>query len=100
MNAGIGSSTSVEKSDGKYALVIFDTSFATLYAEKTGAVANQTGAFADDSVSFTPEVSGQYNIGMRNRGYLPGTGADNDESSIFFDNVRLAVATPPPSIAL
>jgi len=81
------------------ALVFFSDGFGTLHAEKTGVVANQTGGFADDSVSFTPTVSAKYNVGMRNRGYIPGTGANNNESTIFFDNARL-VAVPEPSAAL
>jgi hypothetical protein len=99
LTVGIGTSTSVNKSSGKYALVFFSDGFGTLHAEKTGVVANQTGSFADDSVSFTPTVSAKYNVGMRNRGYVPGTGANNNESTIFFDNARL-VAVPEPSAAL
>jgi hypothetical protein len=98
LTAGIGSSASVNKNTAKYALVFFSDGFGTLHAEKSGVVANQTGGFADDSVSFTPTLSGKYNIGMRNRGYVPGTGANNNESTVFFDNVRLttpAVVFPP-----
>jgi hypothetical protein len=99
LTVGIGSSTSVNKNTGKYALVFFSDGFGTLHAEKTGLVANQTGGFADDSVSFTPTVSAKYNVGMRNRGFVPGTGANNSESTIFFDNARLVVV-PEPSAAL
>ena len=99
LTVGIGTSTGVNKSEGKYALVFFNSGFSSLLAETTGTVANQTGAFADDSVTFTPATSGTYQVGMRNRGYVPGTGADNNESTIFFDNVRLTVV-PEPSVAL
>jgi hypothetical protein len=100
LTAGIGSSATVNKNTGKYALVFFSDGLGTLLAEKTGVVANQTGAFADDSVSFTPTVSGKYNIGLRNRGFIPGTGANNNESTIFFDNVRLTIPAVvfPPSV--
>lgn len=98
LSVAIGTSASVAKSDGKYALVFFNSNFSVLHAETTGTIAPQLGGFlVDDSVSFTPTTSGIYHVGMRNRGYVPGTGADNNESTIFFDNVRLI---PEPSSAL
>ena len=98
--AGIGTSVGVNKNDGKYALVFFNETFATLHAETTGVVANQTGSFSDDSVQFTPTVSGKYQVGLRNRGYVPGTGGDINESTVFFDNARLDVVPEPSTTAL
>jgi hypothetical protein len=89
LQAGVGTSTSVTKNDGKYQLVVFSADFGTAYVTKNGVVPNRTGAFADDYLIFKPTVSGNYNIGLRNRGYVPGTGGNNNESTIFFDNVRL-----------
>jgi hypothetical protein len=97
LTVGIGTSTSVNKNTGKYALVFFNSNFSSLLAQTTGTIEQKTGGFSDDSVSFTPTVSGNYQVGMRNRGYVPGTGANNNESTIFFDNVRLV---PEPSAAL
>jgi hypothetical protein len=97
LTAGIGTSTAVNKNTGKYALVFFNSNFSSLLAQTTGTIEQKTGAFADVSVSFTPTTSGNYQVGMRNRGYVPGTGANNNESTIFFDNVRLI---PEPSAAL
>lgn len=96
MTVGVGMSSGAPKSDGKFALVFFNQGFSSLLAETAGAISTR-GSFADYSVQFTPTTSGIYQVGMRNRGYVPGTGADNNQSTIFFDNVRLV---PEPSTAL
>jgi hypothetical protein len=88
LTAAVGMSSAAAKSDGRFALVFFNSGFGSLLAQTTGSVSTR-GSFADHSVSFTPTVSGNYQIGMRNRGYVPGTGANNNQSTIFFDNVRL-----------
>lgn len=89
LQAGVGTSTSVDKNNGKYQLVFYSADFGTAYVTKNGVVPNRTGAFVDDTLIFKPTVSGNYNIGLRNRGFVPGTGGNNNESTIFFDNVRL-----------
>lgn len=88
LTASVGMSAEAPKSDGKFALVFFDQNFSTLLAETTGTLATR-GSFADHSIEFTPTTTGLYQVGLRNRGYVPGTGADNDESTVFFDHVRL-----------
>lgn len=96
MTVAIGCSSGAPKTDADYALVFFNSGFSQLMAEKTGVAAWGTNTFTDDSVSFTPTATGDYFVGMRNRGYVPGTGADNSQSTVFFDNVRL-VAVPESS---
>lgn len=102
LKAAIGTSTSVRKNDGKYQFVFYSLDFATALATKDGVVANQTGAFADDFLIYKPTVTGNYNIGLRNRGFVPGTGANNGESTIFFDNVRLTAPDVlyPPNVSI
>lgn len=95
LTAGVAQSTSVEKNDGKFALVFFNWNFSELMVETNGVVANQSGAFVDAYVEFTPTVTAVYHVGMRNRGYVPGTGANSGESTIFFDNVRLTSGVAP-----
>lgn len=99
MTVAIGCSAGAPKTDADYSLVFFNSGFSQELATKTGVATNGTNLFADDSVSFTPTVSGDYFVGMRNRGYVPGTGANNNQSTVFFDNVRL-VAVPEPSVVL
>lgn len=98
LTVGVGMSNGAPKSDGKFAIVFFNTSFTTLLAETAGSISTR-GSFTDYSVDFTPSSSGNYQVGMRNRGYVPGTGANNNESTVFFDNVRLTVI-PEPGAAL
>ena len=93
--AGVGTSTGAAKNDGKYALVFFDAGFGTLLAETSGVVLADLQSFSDFSVDFTPTVTANYQVGVRNRGYVPGTGADNDASTVFFDNARLVALTAP-----
>ena len=95
---GAGSSSGAGKCDAKYALVFFNSNFSTLEAETTGVATFGTNLFTDNNVTFTPSTTGTYHVGARNRGYVPGTGADNNESTVFFDNARLA-AIPEPATA-
>lgn len=83
MTVGVGMSAAVTKGDAKFALVFFNSGFSTLLAETTGTITTR-GSFADYSVTFTPSSSGDYQAGLRCRGYATGT-----ESTVFFDNVRL-----------
>lgn len=94
--AAVAQSATVNKNDANYALVFFTNGFTSLEAVTTGIVANQSGSFVDDSVEFTATTTGIYNVGVRNRGHISGTGADNDESTVFFDNARLVDITPIP----
>lgn len=96
MTVAIGCSSGAPKTNADYSLVFFNSSFSQELATKTGVATYGTNLFSDDSVSFTPSVSGDYFVGMRNRGYVPGTGANNNQSTVFFDNVRL-VTVPEPS---
>lgn len=84
----VGMSAATPKSDGKFALVFFNNNFSALLAESVGVISTR-GSFTDYSVQFTPAATGIYQVGMRNRGYVPGTGANNNQSTIFFDNARL-----------
>lgn len=95
LTASIAQSASVQKNNANYTLVFFDNGFSSVLAETTGVVANQSGAFVDDSVEFTVATTGTYHIGVRNRGHIASTGADNNQSTVFFDNVRLEDTTVP-----
>jgi hypothetical protein len=99
MTVAIGSSSAAPKTNADYSLVFYNSSFSVQQAATVGVATFGTNTFTDASVSFTPSVSGDYFVGMRNRGFVPGTGANNNQSTVFFDNVRL-VAVPEPSAAL
>lgn len=99
MTVAIGCSSGAPKTNADYSLVFFNSNFSTQVAATTGVAIFGTNLFTDNSVSFTPTVSGDYFVGMRNRGFVPGTGANNNQSTVFFDNVRL-VAVPEPAAAL
>ena len=98
--AAIAQAASVNKNDGRSALVVFTDGFGSLEAQTTGVVANQSGTFVDDYVEYTPTATGLYNVGMRNRGVVVGSGANNGESTIFFDNARLEVIPEPATMGL
>lgn len=99
MTVAIGCSSAAPKTNADYSLVFYNSNFSTQLAATTGVAIFGTNLFTDNSVSFTPTVSGDYFVGMRNRGFVPGTGANNNQSTVFFDNVRL-VAVPEPAAAL
>lgn len=99
MTVAIGSSSAAPKTNADYSLVFFNSNFSLEQAATVGVATFGINTFTDASVSFTPTVSGDYFVGMRNRGFVPGTGANNNQSTVFFDNVRL-VAVPEPSAAL
>lgn len=98
LTVGVGMSNGAPKTDAKFALVFYNSGFSSLLAETAGSIGTR-GSFSDYFVEYTPVTSGNYQVGMRNRGYVPGTGANNNQSTVFFDNVRLAVV-PEPSAAL
>jgi hypothetical protein len=117
LNGGDGTATTVSKCDAKFEIgfatapVVPPQNFwyappndyrltdATLLTSTTGVIPNLSGVLVDYAVSFTPSVSGNYNIALRNRGYVDGTGANNQQSTLWFDNVRLSYV-PEPSAAL
>jgi hypothetical protein len=93
------------KDDAKFALVFAPFPIEGIQThglvETAGTMRQQFGTFTDYSVSFTPATSGYYNIGLQNRGYLPGTGDGSNASTIFFDNARLSyIPVPEPTTAL
>lgn len=92
------------KNDAKFALAFvtapitgFDAGGypVTILAEMNGVIPDRTGLFVDYSVSYIPPTSGYYNIALQNRGYVPNTGANNNQSTVFFDNVRLTYSSEP-----
>ena len=87
MTVGVGMSAAVAKDNAIFALVFFNSSFSTLLAE-TKDTNTTRGSFADYSVTFTPSSTANYEVGVRNRGYVPGTGGSG-ASTVLFDNVRL-----------
>lgn len=93
-------SANVNKNDAKVQVMFFDAGFSTVLAANNDVVANQSGTFVDYYVDFTPSTTGNYQVGMRNRGYVPGSGADNNESTLFFDNARLEVIPEPATLGL
>ena len=114
LNGGDGTATTVSKCDAKFEIgfatapvappynplyATYRLTDATLLASTTGISPNLNGVLTDYSCSFTPAVSGNYNIALRNRGYVEDTGADNMQSTLWFDNVRLTFV-PEPSAAL
>ena len=99
MTVAIGCSSGAPKTNADYSVVFYNSNFSTQLAATIGVATFGTNVFTDASVSFTPTVSGDYFVGMRNRGFVPGTGANNNQSTVFFDNVRL-VAVPEPAAAL
>lgn len=92
--------SNVNKNDAKIQVMFFDAGFGNVLAANNDIVANQSGTFVDYAVDFTPTTSGNYNVGMRNRGYVTGTGANNNESTLFFDNARLEVIPEPATLGL
>ncbi len=98
--AAIAMSDAVNKCNGDYALVFYNSSFGSLLAQTTGVAINQGNVFLDDYVEFTPSTSANYQVGMRNRGYVAGTGANNNQATIFFDNARLSVIPEPATFGL
>ena len=97
---GVGSSGAAAKTDAKYSLVFFDSGFTTQLAATTGIATFGTYTFTDSSVTYKPTATGDYFVGARNRGYVPGTGADNAQSTVFFDNARLTVIPEPGTAGL
>lgn len=98
---GVGMSASAPKNDGKFAVVFFnDFVGGPVEQAVTNGVIDTRGSFSDYSVEFTPTSSGVYHVGVRNRGYVPGTGANNNQSTVFFDNARLTFVPEPTSLAL
>ena len=95
---GVGMSATAPKNDGKYAVVIFDNFFPQQAV--TNGIVDTRGGFTDVSVDFMPTTTGIYHVGMRNLGYVPGTGADNNQSTVFFDNARLTVIPEPSALAI
>ena len=96
LTAAVAQSATVNKCDANYALGFFDSGFGAVLASTNGIVANQSGTFVDTpAVEFTPTATAVYHVGVRNRGHIPGTGADNNQSTVFFDNVRLVEVAPP-----
>ena len=89
LTAAIGMSSSATKSDGKFRIGFYNTGFGG-GKQLNGSISTR-GGFTDYSVQFTPTTTGNYQIGVRCTGYVPGTGADNNSATIFFDNVRLVV---------
>ena len=94
--AAVAQSASTNKNNANYALVFFNSGFSTAEATTTGIVANQSGTFVDSSVDFAVTTTGTYHVGVRNRGHITGTGANNNQSTVFFDNARLTDITPIP----
>ena len=97
---GVGCSGGAAKTDAKYALVFFNSTFSTELATTTGVATFGTYTFTDSSVTYKPTVTADYFVGARNRGYVPGTGSDNAESTVFFDNARLSVIPEPATFGL
>jgi len=95
LTAAIGMSSSAAKSDGKFRIGFYTQGFGG--GIQLNDSISTRGEFTDYSVSFTPSTSANYQIGVRSTGYVPGTGADNDSATVFFDNVRLV---PEPSTQL
>lgn len=95
LTAAIGMSSSAAKSDGKFRIGFYTLGFGG-GNQLNGSISTR-GDFNDYSVSFTPTTTGNYQIGVRNTGFVPLTGADNDQATVFFDNVRLV---PEPSSLL
>lgn len=113
LNNGDGTSTAVSKCDAKFEIgfgtapVVPPQNFwyappndylvthATLLVATTGISTNLNGVLTDYSCNFTPAVSGNYNIALRNRGYVANTGANNTQSTVWFDNVRLTYEPVP-----
>lgn len=91
------------KNDAKWALIFSPYPVEGIQThglvETTGTMVQSYGTFVDYSVSYAPTTSGYYNIGLQNRGYVPGTGDNTSTSTVFFDNVRLTY-TPEPTTAL
>jgi hypothetical protein len=119
LNGGDGKATTVSKCDAKFEIGFatapvappqnpwyappndYRLTDATLLASTTGISPNLNGVLTDYACSFTPAVSGNYNIALRNRGYVENTGADNMQSTVWFDNVRLTYEpVPEPAAAL
>lgn len=107
LNGGDGTSAAPSKCDAKFGLAFTEVPIPVSYpatptplALTTGVIPNMSGELVDYSVSFAPTVSGHYNIALQNRGYVPGTGADNMQSTVFFDNVRLTYIPEPSAAAL
>lgn len=98
LTAAIGMSSSSAKSDGKFRIGFYTAGFGG-GNQLEGSIATR-GDFNDYSVLFTPSTTANYQIGVRSIGYVPGTGADNDQSTIFFDNVRLVAIPEPGSFAV
>lgn len=96
--------TTVSKNDAKFAVAFAPYPLpgipTPVLAETTGVIPNMAGVFVDYSVDYTPASSGYYNIALQNRGYVPNTGAGNNQSSVFFDNVRLTYVPEPTAAVL
>lgn len=100
LTAAFGTNSAAPKNNALYALQIWNLGFSAMQAGTSGTLTAGNNVFVDDFVDFTPSVSGKYQVGVRNNGYVPGTGANNNESTVFFDNVRLTVIPEPSSAAL
>lgn len=99
LTVAVGTNGEVPKSDAKFSLVFFDTEFTNQLSATEGVITAGGNSFSDYHVEWTPSRTDIYHVGMRNLGYVPGTSADNDESAVFFDHVRLE-AIPGPSATI
>ena len=97
---GLGTSSGAPKNDAKWALQIWDAGFSAMQVGTSGTRVANGNAFTDEFVDFTPTVTANYQVGVRNNGYVSSTGADNNQSTIFFDNARLVEVPEPSSTAL
>ena len=95
LTAGVATSDRLASKDsGKYELVFFDAAQSNKLAGTAGVIDRMGHVFIDDYVEFTPTTTAIYHVGVRNRGYVPGTGGAN-ASTIFFDHARLTLSGTP-----
>lgn len=85
-----------------FGVVVFNSGFSSQVAGTFGSIAAGGDTFSDYSVEWTAASTGLFNIGLRNLGYVVGTGTPDDSagSALFMDNARLDIIPEPTSAAL
>lgn len=96
---GTNSIPAIDRPDAKFGVVVFNSGFSNQEAGTFGTLAAGGDSFSDYSVEWTAASTGNFNVGLRNLGYVAGTGSIT-QSALFMDNARLEIIPEPSTFAL
>ncbi len=97
--AAVGMSASAAKNDGNFSLLIYDNGFGNLLTSGSGTITTR-GSFTDYTITYSATTTALYHVGVRTTGFVENSGGNTNQTTIFYDNVRLVAVPEPASFTL